>query len=115
MSELNLLPDARSRLLQCYLLLISLADEAKKDTDTDSDLVEGNESTNTTEEQEVLQLDNDTADNESKQGTAQLRDFKSMPDNSPEIPSELRMGEGQASQPLTKNGNKKQSELQTAH
>lgn len=63
MSSFELSPDARQRLWRCYSLLLSLADEVDKKTDTNSELCESQEST-TTKANELAKLGNDTTENE---------------------------------------------------
>ena len=62
MGELELSPEARRRLWQCYSLLLQLADEAEESITTDSELIEDNEPATETGVNELIQPDNDTAE-----------------------------------------------------
>jgi|GEM_PF-5460554 len=70
MSELKLSSDARRRLLQCYALLLSLAEEAEENTHTDSELCKDQESAMETKTPEVVCPSHGTSETKSEQSHA---------------------------------------------
>jgi hypothetical protein len=62
MKKLNLSPEERRRLWQCYSLLLRLADEAEENNVTDSELCEGHELLAVIEVDEATRLDDDAPD-----------------------------------------------------